>query len=294
VFHSDTRKGKVKLQNSSNQKRKRLFPFALIAAVVLVFGIQAYTAINFFDPKQPFYSGNYAVGNPKPSNVITVVSYNIWFAEEIDQAVSELKEIRVQKELDIVLLQEMDETSVDQIARSLEMNYVYFPAAIEPTYDKNFGNAILSRWAIIDAQKLVLPHQSLSNRMNRTATRAIIQVNGNDILVYSVHTESIFTLPQFRKDQYKAVLENIGPESGLVIVGGDFNSFTESAVQEIEDVYTGFSRVSQGSGASMSRYGIELPSDHIFAKGFEVVETGTMTEATASDHFPIWVTLRPE
>jgi hypothetical protein len=37
----------------------------------------------------------------------------------------------------------MDEVSVKQIARVLNFNFVYIPAAIEPRYDKNFGNAIL-------------------------------------------------------------------------------------------------------------------------------------------------------
>jgi endonuclease/exonuclease/phosphatase (EEP) superfamily protein YafD len=35
-----------------------------------------------------------------------------------------------------------------------------------------------------------------------------------------------------------------------------------------------------------------VSSDHIFAKGFVVDETGTLAAATASDHLPIWVTLR--
>ena len=257
---------------------------------------QAYTAKNYPDQNFPYYSGDYAVENPKPVKALTVVSYNIWFGEDIDQAVVELRQIQSQKELDIILLQEMDETGTEQIARELQWNYVYFPAAIEPTYDKNFGNAILSRWQIVDSKKVILPHTSLSNRMNRTATRATIQFHGTDILVYSVHTESIFTLPQFRKDQYTAVLDDIDPEAGLVIVGGDFNSFTEASVEEIEKIYNpaGFVRVSEGSGYTIVRYGIEITSDHIFTKGFRVEETGKMMEASASDHLPIWVTLLPE
>jgi endonuclease/exonuclease/phosphatase family metal-dependent hydrolase len=282
--------------NFRNRKRKRLLAFAILGLVVLLSALQAYTAINYPDPNDPYYSGNFAAANPIVVEALTIVSYNIWFGENIDKAVSELTEIRSQRELDIILLQEMDEVGAEQIARELQMNYVYFPAAIEPTYDKNFGNAILSRWPITDAQKLILPHKSLSNRMNRIATRATIRIPGADILVYSLHTESVFTLPWYRKDQYKAVLNDIGSEANLVLVGGDFNSFTEVSVEELEDDFrqTGLGRVSKNSGSTVVKYGIEMSTDHIFAKGFALEEAGKMAGATASDHLPIWVTLIPK
>src|SRR6266508_2110116 len=202
----------MKPNSISNRKRKRLLAFATFGVIVLLSAIQAYTAKNYPDQNYPYYSGNYAVESPKPIEALTVVSYNIGFAENIEQAVSEIKEIKSQKELDIVLLQEMDEVGTEQIAQQLQLNYVYFPAAIEPTYDKNFGNAILSRWPIVDSQKLILPHKSLSNRMNRISARATIRIHDTEFLVYSIHTESIFTLPRFREDQYTAVLDDLGPE----------------------------------------------------------------------------------
>lgn len=274
-------------------KRKKLAALAVAGVVLLVTALQAYTAQNYTEEDSPFYSGNYAVDRLEPVETLTVVSYNIWFGDNIDQAMSELREIESQRALDIVLLQEMDESGTEQIARELQLNYVYFPAAIEPTYDENFGNAILSRWPILDPQKLILPHKSLSNRMNRIATRATVQIQGMDILVYSVHTESVFTLPKFRKEQYTAILQDMDPEAGFVIVGGDFNSFTQTAVEEIEQSYqdAGLSRVSRDSGHSVVKFGIRLSTDHIFAKGFMVEEAGTLAGATASDHVPIWVTM---
>jgi endonuclease/exonuclease/phosphatase family metal-dependent hydrolase len=276
-----------------NRIIKRLAPFRIFGAVLLLSAIQAYSAKNYPGQNDPYFAGNYALENPKPVDALTVISYNIWFAEEIAQAIADIKKIESQKALDILLLQEMDEAGTDQIARELQLNYVYFPAAAEPTYNKNFGNAILSRWPILDAQKLILPHKSLSNRMNRIATRATIRIHGNDILVYSVHMESIFTLPRFRADQYRAVLDNIEPEAKLVIVGGDFNTFLEADIDEIEEIFgqAGFMRASAGAGYTIVKHGIEGSTDHIFAKGFFVEETGKLVGATASDHLPIWVTL---
>lgn len=281
------------MKSTNRGKRKKLAAFAA-AGVVLVFtALQAYTAQNYTEQNYPFYSGNYAPDDLQPIETLTVVSYNIWFGDNIDQALSELREIESQRPLDIILLQEMDEVGTEKIARELRLNFAYFPAAIEPTYDENFGNAILSRWPILEPQKLILPHKSLSNRMNRIATRATVQIHGMDILVYSVHTESVFTLPRFREEQYTAILQDMDPEAKFVIVGGDFNSFTQTAVDEIEQRYqdAGLSRVSRDSGYSVVKFGIGLATDHIFARGFTAEETGNLAGAAASDHLPIWVTM---
>lgn len=267
--------------------------FAGFGAIALLAILQGYTAKNYAEQNYPSYSGNYAPESLEPVESLTIVSYNIWFGENIDQALLELKMIERQKGLDIVLLQEMDEVGMEEIARELQLNYVYFPAAVEPTYDKNFGNAILSRWPIVESQKLILPHKSLSNRMNRTATRATIEIHDMEVLVYSVHTESVFSLPQFRDEQYKAIVQNIDPGARFVIVGGDFNSFTQAAIDDVEATYrqAGLSRVSRDSGHTIVKYGIRLSPDHIFAKGFAVEEAGRMEGATASDHLPVWVTI---
>ena len=91
-----------------------------------------------------------------------------------------------------------------------------------------------------------------------------------------------------------AVLNDVNTEARHVIVGGDFNSFTQTGIEEIEKHYgqAGFERVSTGSGYTFVRWGIRFSPDHIFAKGFILEEQGNLTEAKASDHSPIWVTLK--
>jgi len=146
-----------------SRNRKMPFVFVILGLVLLLVAIRAYSAENYLDKNFPAYSGNYAIENPKPIETLTVVSYNIWFGLNPEQALSEIKEFKSQKPLDILLLQEMDEVAAQQIARGLQMNYVYYPAAIEPTYHKNFGNAILSRWPILDPQKLILPQKFIQS-----------------------------------------------------------------------------------------------------------------------------------
>ena len=270
--------------------------FAITLVVILLIVYQAYAAKNYLDPNAPFYSGNYALGDPDRVEALTVVAYNIGYALNIDRAISDIKQIRSKKGLDILLLQEMDEVGMEQIARNLQLNYVYYPAAVESTYRKNFGNAVLSRWPIVDSRKLILPHKSFSNRMKRIATRATIRILDDDIVAYSIHTEPVFILPQFKENQCNYVLNDVDPEAKLVIVGGDFNSFTQPGIEKLEKYYrhAGFERASMGSGYTFTRWGFKMSPDHIFTKGFVVKEQDKFAGATASDHLPIWVVLRLE
>ncbi len=267
--------------------------FCLGTAVLVVLIRLFYTAKNYEDPDSPRFVGNFATAQPERVDQITVVSYNIRYAQKIEQAIVELAELDAAKGVDIILLQEMNETGTAQIAQALQMNFVYFPAAIEPRYDQNFGTAVLTKWPILESTKLILPHKSFSSRLNRSATKATIAVHDLSILVYSIHTETIFTLPAYRRNQFTAVLEDSGSTAEYVIVGGDFNTVTTSDVAQLTGILDNgrFVRASAGSGFSLVKYGFEVEADHIFSKGFVPQSVGKIADATASDHLPIWTTL---
>ncbi len=271
-----------------------LYALIVLAVIGLLAFRQFYAANNYLDPKGPFFSGNYAIQSPGRISSLAVISYNIAYGRNIEQALMEIRELESKKTLDIILLQEMDETGTQAIARELQLNYVYFPATIEPKYRRRFWNAVLSRWPIIDSQKLILPHISLSDRMKRVAVRAIIRIEEIDIQAYSIHTEPVFIWPKHKQEQCTGILNNLGSEAKYVIVGGDFNSFTQADVEKLERPYldAGFVRASKGNGSTFMRFGMKLSPDQIFAKGFVVEATGKLAEAEASDHLPLWVHLR--
>lgn len=267
--------------------------FCLGTAVLVVLIRIFYTAKNYEEPDSPRFSGNFAPVPPEKTAEINVVSYNIRYAQKIEQAIAELAELDAAKGVDILLLQEMNETGTAQIAQALQMNFVYFPAAVEPRYDQNFGTAVLARWPILESTKVILPHKSFTSRLNRTATKATIMVNDLPILVYSVHTETIFTLPAYRRNQFTAVLADSGPDAEYVIVGGDFNTVNGADVARLEGILGNgrFVRASAESGFTLIKSGLEVEADHIFSKGLPPQSTGKIADATASDHLPIWVTL---
>lgn len=268
--------------------------FAILGLMALIATLQMYKAKNYLDPTGPCFSGNFAEKIPNLSETLTVISYNIAYGEKVDQALLEIREIQSRNELDILLLQEMDEAGTERMARELQMNYVYYPATVEPKYRKNFGNAVITKWPIVNSQKIILPHMSLSDRMKRIATRATIRVCDFEIYAYSLHTEPVFILPRFKENQCTAVLNDIPADAKFTIIAGDYNSFTQINIERLEKYYqqAGFVRVSKGCGHTFARFGIKVPPDHIFTKGFVVQEAGKVADATASDHLPVWVTLK--
>lgn len=269
----------------------------LIAALLLLFLSTALSACqsveNYDDPDGPLFEGSFSQNDPQFDGTLKTVTWNIAFGEEIDQAIEELSQFDELSAADILLLQEMDEVGVEAIAQALELNYIYYPASVHSKHGKNFGNAILSKWPLSDPKKLILPHRNPKNDQIRIATRALANVNGELIPVYSVHTETYWLGGDERSDQIDTLLEDLLVDYEYMIVGGDFNSLTPDSVEALEDRFksVGLARSSAGVGPSMRISGIGLSLDQIFTNGFQIVQSGVLTDADSSDHNPLWVEL---
>ena len=250
---------------------------------------------NYSDALEPRFTGRFSDQPPGSSENIKVVSYNISFGENIDLAIHELSEFEELKDADIILLQEMDEVGTESIAKALDYNFVYYPASLHNRHNKNFGNAILSKWPIGDSEKVVLPYKSPRNQQIRIAVKAVITIDGMEILTYSVHTETFWLGPHKRNAQVDALIESIDTSYQYIIVGGDFNTLTLESVEEVEDSFReiGMERVSKDVGYTAKYASLEFSLDHIFTRGLSLIEAGKVEEAVASDHYPICVTVAP-
>jgi endonuclease/exonuclease/phosphatase family metal-dependent hydrolase len=255
---------------------------------------------NYTSPNGPKYEGSYAPQQPSFDGQLTAATWNIAFAEDIDQAIAELQNTEELRQADILMLQEMDETGTDQIARALGYNYVYYPASIHSRHDKNFGNAVLSRWPIVESSKVILPHKNPSNDQIRIATKAMVDVEGQRLPVYSVHTETFWLGPEQRKDQIEALAHEavltLAQDLDYAIIGGDFNTLTPDSLDALTSTLAaaGLDWVSQGAGETVARAGLSVSLDHIFASNMTPRATGAVTETEASDHYPVWAILAPE
>ena len=265
---------------------------AVLLAVVLV-GREVRTMANYGEPSGPRFAGEFAPEPTEFDGELKVITWNIRFGEDVETAVAELKSMPALQDADILLLQEMDEQSVEKIARDLSYNYVYYPASVHSHHNRNFGNAILAKWPILADEKLLLPHENPSNEQTRIAVRGTVNIDGQDVLVYSVHTETYWLSQGKRNEQAEAIVDDIltEPDSERVIVGGDFNSITDPDVGELDAIFdqAGLERGSAGASVEVAGMGIE--ADHLFARGFTPKDNGTYPETAASDHFPVWAVL---
>ena len=248
---------------------------------------------NYLSPEGPKFSQNYARLPAISNDTLRVISFNIKFARKIRQAIHELKTVPELQAPDIILLQEMDEAGTDSIARSLNFNYIYYPATVHPQIDQNFGNAILSKWPIHSDRKIFLPYEPVLSRTKRIAVSSHISHPKLELLVYSVHTATVALSFKRRLQQADSLLQSVAEEHDHIIIGGDFNTPFSQNIKDLEHIFTknGFIRASRDAGTTVKWNFLNFTMDHIFVKGLDLISSGTV-ETNASDHKPLWVWLK--
>jgi endonuclease/exonuclease/phosphatase family metal-dependent hydrolase len=239
----------------------------------------------------PRFDGHYASAPDTVSpgtGPIRVVTFNIKLSRQIDRAIEVLKREPL-RSADIFALEEMDDAGVERIARSLGLDYVYFPSAVHPSNHRYFGPAVLSRWPIERGWKLVLPHAGAQRHQRRTATGAVVLVRGTPVRVYAVHLELQTRVSrEERRDQAEAILSDAAGSPDPVVIAGDFNSHDIGWYLEKQ----GYRWPTERVGRTTALFSF----DHIFARGLappaEAAAAGVVRDKLgASDHHPVWADL---
>lgn len=254
-------------------------------ALLLGFSAGCATSSNYLAPDGPRFLGSYA-GSPEPDPTLRVVTFNVEYGQRIDRAIQGLSSHPALRGADVLVLQEVHAPGVDQIARALGMNYVYFPASRDKRSGRDMGNAILSPWPIEEPRKLLLPHTSRLIHRARAAVTALVETNGWSVRVYSVHLGSPLGISGGkRREQAEVVLADAEANPGPVIVAGDFNS------HGIGELLTkrGYVWATESIGHTVGPFCF----DHVFVRGLPAsVTAGVAREVEdASDHRPVWAEL---
>lgn len=261
---------------------------AIAAALIGLTALSGCRAYNYQSPEGPRYAGAVPPA-PRPaalvgSRPLRVVTFNVQYARRIDRAIRVLESTPGLRDADVIVLQEMDAPGTQRIASALAMGYVYYPGAVHSRTQRDFGNAILSRWPIITDGKLLLPHPGGLRCTQRIATAATVLVDGAPVRVYSVHLGSPMEIGHAsRRDQVRVILADAAAHS-RVIVGGDLNS--------------------RGVGKEFRAAGYIWPTadnpkthmffnwDHVLFKGFAPADhagAGVVRDTLrTSDHDPVW------
>jgi len=283
-------------------QRKDFSKFLIYLFILLVFhsigcGIIKYSR-NFPHLDRPFYQQlDINTTNPAKKEKIKVVSFNIKFSEKINKAIEQLEEDDL-KNADIILLQEMDNLDVGKIANTLKYNYVYYPASMK--HDKEFGNAILTKWPIKNPQKIILPHLDFPKKRQRIVVAATVIINNIEMGIYSVHLGTTLTKSQ-RAEQVDTVIRAISSKGiKRCVIGGDFNTYSDDHIKAIVALLeeAGFSHASKHIDWTFKYMMLFIPVkksalDHIFTRGMKTpLNYGRVrNNKKASDHLPIWVEL---
>jgi len=243
------------------------------------------TGLNY-GPNGPRYAGTptpiFKLDRAVP-DTLHIVSFNIEFGKRIERAIAVLADATLRR-ADIVLLQEMDEPGTRRIADALGMSYAYYPATFHPLTRRDFGNAVLSRWPIVEDSKILLPHIARFRKTQRAATAATIQVGDERLRVYSVHLGTPADVGSgARREQLRTVIADAA-RYARVIIGGDMNN------RAVGDVARGlgYDWVTENGPRTVKLW----RWDHIFLKGFALPDSAAAGAVRdnrgASDHRPIW------
>jgi endonuclease/exonuclease/phosphatase family metal-dependent hydrolase len=244
------------------------------------------TGLDYPDAGGPRYAGGPAVvtADRVDADTLHIVSYNIEFALRVDSAIAVLTRDSALRGADVVLLQEMDDAGTRRIAESLGMSYRYYPASFHLKYRRDVGNAVLSRWPIVEDSKIVLPHRSRFVGTHRTATAVTVRIGESLVRVYSTHLGTVANVgTEARRNQLRAILAD-AEKYPKVILGGDMNNpWVGSVARE-----RGYAWPTEKG----PRTAIVGRIDHIFLKGLDTPErnaAGTVIDGPhASDHRPVW------
>jgi endonuclease/exonuclease/phosphatase family metal-dependent hydrolase len=257
-----------------------------LAAAALLAGC-AHT-INYLDPRGPRYEGRHAVPDPDP--VLRVVTFNVKWGQKVDRVIDVLRETPALRDPDLLCLQEMDSRGVERLAAALGYDYVYYPAAYHPKAHQDFGNALLSRFPLLEDRKIVLPERNRFRDMQRVALAATVSIAGTPVRFYCLHLDTLSGIegPQ-RRHQVEAVLADAAAYP-RVIVAGDLNNRNQ-----VGALFTkaGYEWLTRDIGNTILLWSW----DHIFTLGLALRAPGSVGAVKetrgASDHRPVWAELAP-
>jgi len=246
------------------------------------------------DPTRPLVYSRYGIivqdlppkTPPLTSEELTVVSFNIHSGKGTD-GVTDLN--RISKLLEGCNLAGLYEVrnpvwGKDQSAQIAELIYSdsWFAATERHWYHEHFGNALLSRVAVTDVQRLPLP--GTRGKAFRNAILAYIPWQDQTLKVLAVHIDR----EQDRERQLKLVTQLFQALEAPAILMGDLNT-------TIDDPLLQSLRTTPGVQSPLhDTMGDTVPAgtiDWMFTKGLSTV-SAELLENEASDHPALKVRVR--
>ncbi|MYE06654.1 MAG: hypothetical protein F4Y04_05440 [Chloroflexi bacterium] len=164
------------------------------------------------------------------------------------------------------------------LAQRLGMHAAWGPAA-----DRFWGNALLSRFPILDVENRPMPNNRELN-LDRAFLVATIEVDGEPLQIVATHLHHVESEPEHRLPQVRALLDGVDWSRPTILLG-DLNAQPHhTEIRRLEEA-----GLSAGSRA-VPTYPADRPIrqiDYVLTNGaFEIIEVRTV-DTDASDHLPL-------
>ncbi len=196
---------------------------------------------------------------------------------------------------DVIAMQEISRgwhinSSLDMLpwlSRRLGMGYIFGPAA-----DAIWGNAILSRYPVLEPGRGVVPKGD--GVMKRCYLWARLDVgNGEDLLVIATHLHHIESEHEIRIPQVQALLDFWNGRERTVILG-DLNSWPDSPEMDLlreAGLVDAFAVIGRGDGYTFASNDLYQRIDYLWVTPDLQVSELVIPQSTASDHLGVALTV---
>jgi endonuclease/exonuclease/phosphatase family metal-dependent hydrolase len=247
---------------------------------------------------------------------VRVVTYNIHHAEGRDGVLdlSRIADVLRPLDADLIALQEVDRGTsrtegMDQLAELAALLGMHgeFGRAMDHA-GGHYGNAILSRWPIVDVRNDPLPHSAEYEPRTALTVRLRVGEGGPALWFTSTHLDNSRD-PEEKLRQARRLLELLAAHGEPALLAGDFNARPGTGV--IETLGEAFS-LALPDGFTLGPAEPPVAGDGpgrrrgprgdlvLFrpAAAWRVVESRSIDESVASDHRPVltvleWIGGRP-
>lgn len=224
-------------------------------------------------------------------NELTVMSYNIRNCIGMDGVEDHLRAAAVISGIspDVVALQELDSAALRTGSRDV-LGILAEITGMYPTYGPaidfdggKYGVGILSREKPLSFRNIPLP--------GREERRTLLVVEFADYYIFNTH---LSLTEQDRLVSIEIIRRAVEVCKKPVILAGDFNDVPDSPTVEIFTRY--FTAVSDTDSRTFPAGAPAECIDYIMFHGspadVDILDNGVDTAAIASDHCPIWATIR--
>jgi len=251
---------------------------------ILIFGIFIFSSIATAQPVR-----------------IKVLTYNLHHCQGTDGKldIPRIAEVITKSGADLVALQEVDNGTrrtnhVDQAKELAKLTIMHSAFGQAMQYDAGwYGDAVLSRFEIVDTQAVPLPFKPIERHEPRVAMSVRIKLpNGQGLTMISTHLDHNGGKQNDRVDQAKKINEAF-KETPLAILAGDMNAApTNDALKILHEQW--FDSTSINAEPTCPADHPKSKIDYVLFKPAEkwrVIETHVIDEEVASDHRPFLAVL---